>query len=114
MCKRNTFFFTVCFLSSKQPNSKQSVYIIKCMCCTHIVQTINITLLIAEGRKREVDHSLGLFKTIYCDFISWCFQFSIRMVANLTHSELDYFEKLAILISILSMCSICEGIRCEG
>lgn len=29
------------------------------------MQMFNIDLFIAEGRKREVNHSLGLFKPIY-------------------------------------------------
>lgn len=45
---------------------------------------------------------------------SVCFQFSIRMLADLTHSERGYFEKLATIISVVSMYSVCEGNGCEG
>lgn len=40
-------------------------------------------------------------------------QFSIRMVISVTHLGRESFEKLAI-ISILSMCSVCDGLECEG
>lgn len=43
-----------------------------------------------------------------------CFQFSIRMLANLTYSERGYFEKLAAIISVVSMYSVCKGLECEG
>lgn len=36
------------------------------------------------------------------------------MVVNFIYLELDYFEKLVILILVLLMCLICEGIKCEG
>lgn len=40
-------------------------------------------------------------------------QFSIRMVISVTHLGRVSFEKLAI-ISILLMCSVCDGLGCEG
>lgn len=36
------------------------------------------------------------------------------MVAYLTHSEIDYCERLALIISVLSMYSVCDVIKCEG
>lgn len=44
---------------------------------------------------------------------SVCFQFLIRMVANLT-PEKDTFGKVVIIISVLSMYSVYEGSGCEG
>lgn len=114
ICCANGILSFLRFVIWVQSNPITNNRLIKFMYCTLLVPTININLFIAEGRKREVDLSLGLFKTIYCDFLSWCFQFSIRMIANLTHSERDYFERLATLISLLSMYSICEGNGCEG
>nr|XP_034333563.1 multiple epidermal growth factor-like domains protein 10 isoform X2 [Crassostrea gigas] len=35
------------------------------------------------------------------------------MVISVTHLGRESFEKLAI-ISILSMCSVCDGLECEG
>lgn len=68
--------------------------------------------------RTQKEGSKPLIEVIYNEKLwfppSVCFQFSIRMVANLTHPERDFFEKLAIIISVLLMCLTCDGSGCEG
>lgn len=72
ICCANGILSFLQFVIWIQSNLIANNFLLCFMYCTYIVKMININLFIEEGSKREVNHSLGLFKTIYYDFLCLC------------------------------------------
>lgn len=67
------FFFKMFFFSFEAFLTwYKTIFQNTCRYCTFIVKIVIINLFIAEDRKREVNHFLGLFITSSCDFLRLC------------------------------------------
>lgn len=69
ICCANGILSFLQFVIEIQINLIRNNRLLWFMYCTDIVKMININLFIEEGRKREVNHPLGLFKTIFYDLL---------------------------------------------